>query len=374
MTSPESHPDLVQMMEAGVAEGVFPGGALLVRVAGRTVHRSFHGRCRLDPPGERVEASTCFDLASLTKVLATAPLALLAVQGGRLELETPVGGILEGYAGAGREAVTVRMLLEHSSGLPAWRPYYEALRGPEGGGSLATVAGQAAVRRAVAAEAPEALPGGRALYSDLNFILLDWILETLEGQPADRLLADRLTGPLGIADLFFVDLKAPGEAARSQQGRVFAATERCPWRGRTLVGEVHDDNTYAMGGVGGPAGLFGTLEGAAAAAEAWLGSSRSGQGLFDRGLVEAFWRRSAVPGSTRALGFDTPSPAGSQAGAGFGPRTVGHLGFTGTSLWIDPDRELLVLLLTNRVHPTRANARIRGFRPALHERVAALWK
>lgn len=374
MTSPESHPDLVQMMEAGVAEGVFPGGALLVRVAGRTAHRSFHGRCRLDPSGERVEASTCFDLASLTKVLATAPLALLEVQGGRLGLETPVGEILEGYTGAGREAVTVRMLLEHSSGLPAWRPYYEALRGAEGGGGLATSAGQAAVRRAVAAEAPEASPGGRALYSDLNFILLDWILETVTGRPADRLVADRLTGPLGIADLFFVDLKAPGEAARARRGRTFAATERCPWRGRTLVGEVHDDNTYAMGGVGGPAGLFGTLEGAAAVAEAWLVSCLSGRGLFDRGLVEAFWRRSAVPGSTRTLGFDTPAPVGSQAGTGFGPRTVGHLGFTGTSLWIDPDRELIVLLLTNRVHPTRANARIRGFRPALHERVAALWK
>ena len=158
---------------------------------------------------------------------------------------------------------------------------------------------------------------------------------------------------------------APGE------GRAFAATERCPWRGRTLIGEVHDDNTYAMGGVSGQAGLFGTIQDVAALAEVWLGSFLHSGGFFESGLVHQFWQRSDVPGSTRALGFDTPSPHASQAGGGFGPRTVGHLGFTGTSLWIDPDRELIVALLTNRVHPTRQNEAIKQFRPALHERVAS---
>ncbi|RPI01023.1 MAG: hypothetical protein EHM71_16785 [Zetaproteobacteria bacterium] len=155
---------------------------------------------------------------------------------------------------------------------------------------------------------------------------------------------------------------------------MFAATERCPWRGRVLVGEVHDDNTYAMGGVSGQAGLFGTIEDVAAVADAWLDSFLRDGGRFDAGLVRQFWQKSSVPGSTRALGFDTPSPQASQAGGGFGPRTVGHLGFTGTSLWIDPDRELVVVLLTNRVHPTRSNDAIKRFRPALHERVADIWR
>ena len=374
MIQPESHPDLVKLMEAGIAGGVFPGGALLVRVRGQTTHLSFHGRRSLDPPSGPVDADTCFDLASLTKVLATTPLALLSIQQGRLDLEEPAHRALEGFSGQGREAITLRMLLDHSSGLAAWRPYYEQVRSAGGGAWLATGKGQEAVRRMVAAEAPQVRPGSRALYSDLNFILLDWILERVHGQPTDVLFAKWLAKPLQLGSLFFVDLKSPTETARAKQGRAFAATERCPWRGRTLLGEVHDDNTYAMGGVSGQAGLFGTIQDVAVLAGAWLGSLLQSGGVFEPSLVQQFWQRSKVPGSTRTLGFDTPSPHGSQAGGRFGPRTVGQLGFTGTSLWIDPDRELIVVLLTNRVHPTRENETIKQFRPVLHERVAELWR
>jgi CubicO group peptidase (beta-lactamase class C family) len=374
MTQPESHPDLARLMESGIAGGVFPGGALLVRVRGQTKHLSFHGRCSLQPPGDPVDARTCFDLASLTKVLATTPLVLLSIQRGRLGLDAPVQRVLEDYAKQDRDAITVRMLLDHSSGLPAWRPYYEKVASADGGIRLATVTGQEAVRRMVAAEAPEVRPGSRALYSDLGFILLDWILERVNGQPSDALFSEWLAGPLSLGSLFFVDLKSPARAAHARVGRAFAATERCPWRGRTLIGEVHDDNTYAMGGVSGQAGLFGTIQDVSTLAEAWLGSFLQGGGFFARHLVEQFWQRSEVPSTTRALGFDTPSPHASQAGGRFGPRTVGHLGFTGTSLWIDPDRELIVVLLTNRIHPTRKNEAIKQFRPALHERVAELWR
>jgi len=372
MTQPESHPDLLRLMEVGIASGVFPGGALLVRVRGKTVHQSFHGRRSIQPPGDPVDAHTCFDLASLTKVLATTPLVLLSIQRGRLELETPVHRLLEEYAGQGREPITVRMLLDHSSGLADWRPYYEKVRSANGEIWPATVKGQEAVRRMVAAEALEAPPGSRTLYSDLNFILLDWILERVNDHPTDVLFAEWLAEPLKLESLFFVDLKSPVKAARARRGRAFAATERCPWRGRVLIGEVHDENTYAMGGVSGHAGLFGTIRDVAAVADAWLDSFLHSGGFFEQGLTTQFWQKSEVPGSTRALGFDTPSPRASQAGRLFGPRTVGQLGFTGTSLWIDPDRELIVVLLTNRVHPTRKNEAIRQFRSALHDRVAEL--
>jgi CubicO group peptidase (beta-lactamase class C family) len=374
MTQPESHPDLTQLMEAAITAGVFPGGALLVTVRGQIVHLSFHGRSSLEPPGGPVDAYTLFDLASLTKVLATTPLVLLSIQRGRLGLDEPVRRVLEGYTGQGREAITLRMLLDHSSGLPAWKPYYREVGSTMGGAWLTTVKGQEAVRRMVVAEAPEASPGSRTLYSDLGFILLDWILEQINGRPSDVQFSEWLAGPLSLRSLFFVDLKSPDKAARARQGRAFAATERCPWRGRTLIGEVHDDNTYAMGGVSGQAGLFGTIEDVAALAQAWLDSLLDSERFFDASLVRQFWQRSNLPRSTRALGFDTPSPDASQAGGGFGPRTVGHLGFTGTSLWIDPDRELIVVLLTNRIHPTRKNEAIRQFRPALHERVAELWR
>jgi CubicO group peptidase (beta-lactamase class C family) len=369
MSEAAAHPDLRRLMDAAVTEGVFPGGALLVSVRGGIVHRSFHGRRSLEPPGEPVDAATCFDLASLTKVLATSPLVLLAIQDGYLALDTPVREVLRDYAGQGREAITLRMLLDHSSGLPAWRPYYEAVPAA----TRATVEGRDAVRRMVLAEPPEAEPGSRTAYSDLNFILLDWILERTHGRRTDALFAERLARPLRLDSLFFVDLADPASAARAREGRRFAATERCPWRGRTLMGEVHDDNAYAMGGVSGHAGLFGTVADVATVASAWLAAFGGRGDLLDPGLVRRFWRRSALPGSTRALGFDTPSPVASQAGRGFGARTVGHLGFTGTSLWIDPDRELIVVLLTNRVHPSRANEAIRQFRPMIHDRVTALW-
>jgi serine-type D-Ala-D-Ala carboxypeptidase len=374
MPQPDAHPDLAQMMDAAVAGGVFPGGALLVSVRGRRVHVSFHGRRSLEPPGGPVDAATCFDLASLTKVLATAPLVLLSVQRSRLALDAPLHGLLQGYAGGGRDAITVRMLLDHSSGLPAWRPYYQEVASEANGARVATAAGRDAVRQMAAAEAPEVQPGSRSLYSDLGFILLDWILEQLNGRPSDALFAEWLAEPLSLGSLFFVDLKAPDNGAGARQGRAFAATERCPWRGRTLIGEVHDDNTYAMGGVSGQAGLFGTIQDVAAMADVWMNSFLHDGGFFEPRLVQEFWRKSALPGATRALGFDTPSPHASQAGGRFGSRTVGHLGFTGTSLWIDPDRELIVVLLTNRVHPTRQNDAIRQFRPVLHERVAELWR
>jgi CubicO group peptidase (beta-lactamase class C family) len=303
-----------------------------------------------------VTEDTCFDLASLTKVLATTPLVVDLIGRSRLRLEDPVGKFLPGYTWK----INVQHLLEHSSGLPDWRAYYEEVAAAHGGAWLATPRGCRAVREMVAAQAPEAPPGKRALYSDLGFILLDWIIEIAAGKPADVLFKQRISKPLGVKNLFFVDLKKRSR----KHGRVFAATERCPWRGRTLVGEVHDDNAYAMGGVSGHAGLFGDAGSVARVAGAWLDSYRGRASIFSPELTRRFWRRSGVPGSTRTLGFDTPAKE-----SRLGPRTVGHTGFTGTSLWIDPDRELVAVLLTNRVHPTRENEGIKEFRTKVHAMV-----
>jgi serine-type D-Ala-D-Ala carboxypeptidase len=218
MTQPGFHPDLVQLMETGVAEGVFPGGALLVRARGQSVHLSFHGRRSLQPPGGPVDAHTCFDLASLTKVLATTPLVLLSIQRGLLGIDAPVHRVLEGFTGQGREAITVRMLLDHSSGLAAWRPYYREVGTASSGSRLATLEGQAAIRRMVAAEIPEVPPGSRALYSDLGFILLDWILERVNGHPSDELVSEWLARPLELENLFFVDLKPPRPPVHVRDG------------------------------------------------------------------------------------------------------------------------------------------------------------
>jgi CubicO group peptidase (beta-lactamase class C family) len=360
---------LADMMEQGVREGVFPGGVLQVLVGGKTVHRSAHGRTSVLPRGQAVTLATCFDLASLTKVLAATPLVLDLIQEGRLALGDPVHRYLPSCTGEGREAISVAHLLEHSSGLPDWRAYYEEVAAARGGAWLATGKGLHGIRGLVASQAPEAAPGERVLYSDLGFILLDWIIEVVAQKPADVLFQRRIVRRLDLKNLFYIDLKNKNKARAARRGRVFAATERCPWRGRVLSGEVHDDNAFAMGGVSGHAGLFGDAESVSTLATAWLDSYRGRASIFARGLTERFWQRSKVPGSTRAMGFDTPSPRDSSSGSRFGASSVGHTGFTGTSLWIDPDRELVVVLLCNRVHPTRENEAISGFRPRLHDLV-----
>ena len=351
-------------MESGVRAGIFPGGVLQVSVGGRDMHRSAHGRTSVIPPGAAVSPKTCFDLASLTKVLAATPLALDLIQRDKLGLGDYVRDHVAAFSGDGREHVTVAHLLEHSSGLPDWRAYYEELAAARGGAWLATRRGCLAVRQMVASQAPEADPGERALYSDLGFILLDWIIELAAGKSTDVLFQQRVAGPLGLENLFYIDLKSRSRARVARRGRRFAATERCPWRGRVLSGEVHDDNAFAMGGVSGHAGLFGDAGSVARAAAAWLDSYHGRASIFSPELTQEFFRRSEVPGSSRTLGFDTPA-----ADSRLGPRAVGHTGFTGTSLWIDPDRELVVVLLTNRVHPSRGSEGIKEFRTKVHELV-----
>jgi CubicO group peptidase (beta-lactamase class C family) len=320
-----------------------------------------------------VEESTVFDLASLTKILATTSLALLLEAAGRLNRNDRICSFLPQFRGKGRGKISVRHLLEHSSGLPAWRAYHEEVAAASGGKYLKTLHARNAVRTMLVRETPLASPGEQVRYSDLGFMLLAWIMELLEEKPLDQLFSDRIARPLGLKQLFFVDLKDSVKARKTRKGRNFAATECCPWRGRTLSGEVHDDNAYAMGGVCGHAGLFGSAADVARLAASWLDSYHGRASLFDGGLVRRFWKRSRVPGSDRTLGFDTPSGPESQAGGRLGPDAVGHTGFTGTSCWLSPERALVVVLLTNRVHPFRDNDAIRRFRPRLHDEAARVF-
>ena len=209
-------------------------------------------------------------------------------------------------------------------------------------------------------------PGRETLYSDLGFIFLEWIFERVSGVDLHQWTRERIYRPLGLKKMGF----RPLGSETIQDPGPYAATEECPWRRKILVGEVHDENAYAVGGVSGQAGLFGTAGEIyrllRALKRAWDGADTTGP--FDGALVRAFWQRQSIwGGDGRALGFDIPAPEGSSAGRFFSPQTVGHLGFTGTSFWFDLDRDLLVILLTNRVHPTRSNEKIRRFRPLIHD-------
>ena len=332
----------------------FPGGVVAVGYRGALVHLHPFGRLTYEPDSPPVTAETLFDLASLTKVVATTTVAMILVDEGRLDLDRPVQDFLPGFQGPGKDAVTVRHLLTHSSGLPATAPLYLEIRGV------------AAYRERIEAMDLGYPPGSRSLYSDLGFILLGEILERVAGQPFETLVRERVLAPLGMRDTLF---RPPAE----MWPRI-APTEVDPWRGRLLQGEVHDENAFAMGGVAPHAGLFSTAGDLARFAQMMvdrgsLNGALNGRRLVSRETMERFTRRAGVPGSDRAIGWDTKSAQGSSAGTLFSPRTYGHTGFTGTSLWIDPGRELFVLLLTNRVYPTRQNDLIREARPAVADAV-----
>jgi CubicO group peptidase (beta-lactamase class C family) len=315
---------------------------------------------------------TCYDLASLTKVLATTTAWALLIQNGRAALDDPIDRILEELQGSPVGMATVRQLLTHSSGLPGWRPYYERIAAIEKTepGFMGNVAARQALLGYIAKEDLLYERGSRSLYSDLGFMLLGFAVERLSDEPLDVFCRRRIYDPLSAHPLTYGPRQPLAlHAEPPKSSLLIAPTEEDPWRGRILCGEVHDENAFALGGVAGHAGLFGTARAVLAVAQAWLQAWRG-----DRGLLEprmATWcttRQQTVPKSSWGLGWDTPS-APSSSGALFSPESFGHLGYTGTSLWIDPVKELEVVLLSNRVHPTRRNERIRAFRPLIHDLV-----
>ena len=334
-----------------ITREAFPGAVLAVGHRGTLAHLRPHGRLAYADDAAPAVSDTIYDLASLTKVVATTTMAMILVDEGRLDLDKAVGDYLPRFAGAGKDRVTVRHLLTHSSGVDWWAPLYEELEGKAA--YVARIQQMDLVYE----------PGSKTVYSDLGLILLGEVLERVAGQPLDVFARQRIFRPLGMADTMF---RPP-----AQLHPRIAPTEHDPWRGRVLRGEVHDENAFALGGVAPHAGLFSTAGDLARFAQMMLnGGVFEHRRIISRSTVAEFTRLAGVPDSSRALGWDTKSPEGySSAGSLFSGRSFGHTGFTGTSLWIDPERELFVILLTNRVHPTRANKLIREARPAIADAV-----
>ncbi|MEC4891346.1 MAG: serine hydrolase [Nitrospira sp.] len=364
-------PAIQAALDAAVRDGVFPGAVLAVRKGGSPIQVACAGHLSTHPPGEAVTASAIYDLASLTKPLATVTAIALLVQEGRCHLEDSVEALLPECAGVPIGGATVRHLLTHSSGLPGWRGYYERLSPAATIPATEEARGKArqAVLPLVCGEALIYERGARSLYSDIGFILLGLIVERCSGMHLDRFFDVRIARLAGAGVLRFIpveDLAAVRQGGGVAHGGI-APTEVDSWRGRLLCGEVHDENAAALGGVAGHAGLFGTAESVLAVTGGWLRAYSGQPSWLDSAIVRAFTaRQQRIPGSSWALGWDTPSSP-SSSGQYFSASSFGHLGYTGTSLWIDPDKELEVVLLSNRVHPTRKNDLIRAFRPTIHD-------
>lgn len=359
------------LLDAAIQQGICSAAALLVGRGGQVVFETIRGRCYEHGPA--LSRTARFDLASLTKPLATASIVIRQTSRGRLNPDDRLGqffpaGLLKG----GKKDIHLRHLLNHSSGLPAYRPYFRDLVRIEPKHRRATLG------RWILSEPLAQAPGRKSCYSDLGFILLGMILEDAFGSDLDNLFRRTLADcPGAAAELGYLPLitstdpEIPPMKTEFRRGdRV--ATENCPWRKRLLVGEVHDENAYCLNGTAGHAGLFGTTRGI----WTWLDFLCSiyrkitRHPHWDAAILHRFWSRSeSPPDSTWALGFDTPSPEGSSAGRYFSPGSIGHLGFTGTSFWLDPEREICIILLTNRVHPNRDNNRMKAFRPLLHDTV-----
>lgn len=350
-------------MDAGVAGQAFPGGVACVswREGDELVYVDVAaGRLRA---GEaEVKPSTPYDLASITKSVV-AVTALRMVASGKLSLDTRTDTVLSDVRGGVGGAATLEALLSHRAGLAAWGGLY--LDVPHDPGT-------AAARRWILSEASRRPADGETqspLYSDLGYLIAGELIARIAGDKLDKVVARMVIDPLGISRELYYPAALPPDR-RAQIVREAAPTEYCEWRGRLIRGEVHDENCAAFGGVAGNAGLFGTGRGVAVFGRACLDSLLGRSDFLSKELME----RALQPypdGGTLRLGWDTKSPKDSSAGRRMSERTFGHLGFTGTSLWCDPERDLVIVLLSNRVHPSRANERIKGFRPGFHDGIIA---
>ena len=357
---PDLNAVLDSIMHVGLAEGAAPGAALAVGRHGRVVHMRAYGRTDHAASAPAVTDSTLYDLASLTKVVATTTAAMILEQEGWLDLDRPVRDFLPALDAPDKAGITVRMLLTHSGGFIAGAPLWR------------DAADRAEFLRRMNERPLAYTPGDSTIYSDWDLILTAWIVEQIAGRPIDVFLRERVWDPLGMRDTGFNPLtSAPVPAGQPCTVTMtathplltrIAVTEMdTVYRHRSIHGIVHDENACALGGVAGHAGLFSSARDLAVFAQMMLnGGEYNGVRILDPNTI-ARWTARQNRGSSRALGWDTPAP-GASAGAYFSPRSFGHTGFTGTSIWIDPERGLFVVLLTNRVNPTRRNTRHEALR------------
>lgn len=344
------------LMKDGLQKHAFPGAVLLVGKGNAELFLRAYGKADLFSRSA-MTPDTVFDLASLTKPLATALAVAKLADRGRIALDRPAADWLPELPGD-KAAITVRQLLCHRSGLPAHRLFYMIHK------NLDALERKSTVLEMIARTPLEMAPGTSTLYSDLGFMLLCRLVERVADCALDRFLTDQIYGPMRIGDLFFVRLPT-----NSSSRWAFAATELCPLRCRLLKGEVHDDNAWYVGGVDGHAGLFGTARAIFFLLRRLAAEHRGfvSRPVFSKEILDPIFKNAAD--DHFSLGFDRPAAENSSAGRYFSKNSVGHLGFTGVSFWMDATTDMTIILLTNRVHPFRWRNRLFDFRPKIHDRI-----
>lgn len=348
-------------LESAVAQGVTPGAvAACARFSAGNWQVLHVASGQIEPNGPTVEIDTPYDLASVTKPFV-AMTALSLASGGALDLTCAVSRYLPELVDTHGGAQSLEALLSHRAGLSPWGGLFQAI--PD---AIASAETRAFILREAAARTDPKPQVDGSVYSDLGYLVAGEAIARALGTPLHVLVERQLTAPLGMADRVFYAAAHDARQQAELSARV-APTEYCTWRKRVIRGEVHDENCAAFGGIAGHAGLFGDADGVLRFGMALLDVLGARSTLLDRERLR--WALTPRVGGGHVIGWDTKSETGSSAGSLFSATSFGHLGFTGTSLWCDPERELCAVLLTNRVHPTRDNISIRSFRPRFHDEV-----
>lgn len=339
-----------ELMQKAVKESVFPGGVLLVGYRGKVIYNKAFGNFTYDENSKKVSENSLFDLASLTKVTAATPAAMLLCDNGKLNPDDKVIKYLPEFGNNGKEKITIRNLLLHNSGLPAFKPFYKTCKNAKE--EIAAIMNSEL----------EFTPGTKYLYSDLGMIVLQKVIEKITKMPLDKYLKINLYDKLEMKNTFY-------NPPKNKKNDCLPTELDNYWRSRLIQGEVHDETASMLNGVAGNAGLFSTASDLAVYVNMLLNN-----GVFDNKVIISpetvkAWTTKQSAQSSRGLGWDTKSDDKSSAGTKFSKNSFGHTGFTGTSIWADKDKKLFVILLTNRVYPSRDNNKLSGFRPKIHDAV-----
>ena len=367
-----------QLLDRAVEDEVFPGAVLLVGRAGHELYRRTVG-LRTASSAKVGEVSpmrfdTVFDIASLTSTMITTTMIMKFVELEKICLEDKLPRFISEFSVHGKSQINIGQLLCHSSGLPHWHPYFEELLKEQAAGRMGVLTSRGA-RDYIFNSIKRCLlkydVGSKQVYSDLGFMLLGHIIEMLTGTSLDKAVSQFVLGPLGLKTTSFIDLSMIKRRGIHPVKDLIAPTEDCSWRKRVLCGEVHDDNAWAMGGIAGHAGIFSSASDVHRFASEMIDAYHGRSNYLTRETVRRFWTGPML-GDEQVMwhfGWEAPNSENGMSESNLSARAVGACGFTGCSLWIEPETGLDIVLMSNRINPSRSNKKIRLFRPELHDAV-----
>lgn len=364
--------ELSELLEDGVRDGVFPGAVALIVANGIPVFMEAKGlrvpRSINNPEPQSMTTDTVFDVAAITAGIVTTTTLMRLLDSGRIALNDRVSRYLEGFGVLGKAPVTVRHLLAHTANLPSWHPFFEELLKDNAATRLGILTTRGARDQIVTSICRSAIKGEieqRHQYSDVGMIALGALIEAITALPLDRAFYRYVAQPLRLQSSSFIDLAAVRRGTVSPCTDMIAATEECSWRKRLLCGEVHDDNAWVMGGIGGHSGLFASALDLHLVADELRKALAGTSGFLSSATAHTFLdSQAATPQHTCKLGWDSPSRDNGLLNVGFSDTTFGYNGFTGCSLWIDPAKDCCIILMSNRICPSRTNRKITPFRAA----------